>query len=454
MPRARAINDFLLRDLLVSNNPFQGGNPDVLVRDVFTRAADSASGRFPDDPDTEASVRQVLAGVFLALSQHDQAEAQARQALALVPDGPTLTAEQRNQRLEAQTVLADIYVEQGRRDDARALMGDPGRWTPGPSSSDAELRATAISAYIEERRANHTSAVMLYEALLPELRRRRGENHHEVLVAMRSYGDALQGAGRMEDALTAYRDVHQRQSALHGDDDLRTANALRSVAAVEHQTGRSADALPKMAQVESVMAAQLDPKHIRVLEVRADLASIHQGLKQYEDAERLMTTSLADALEALAPSHSHTLIVLSNLAQLYRDMGRPEDALAISSQALDAHRAEYGGDAYETLLTEHNHAGILQDLGRWREADAHQRSLVPKFEKLTTDDHWHLAVLRACWAKSMLHLDRTDEGRMLLERAVPILRKELGDAHDITRPYISLLESLGTGDDSGAAARK
>ena len=452
--RAGAINDFLLRDLLVSNNPFQGGNPDELVRDVFTRAADSASGRFTDDPDTEASVRQVLAGVFLALSQHDQAEAQARQVLALVPDGPTSTPEQRDQRLDAQTVLAHIYEEQGRRDDARALLGDPARWTPGPTSSDAELRAAGMSAHIEERLANHAAALVLYDALLPELRRRHGHNHNDVLVVMRSRGDALHGAGRTEEALAAYREVHQRQRALHGDDDLRTANALRSIASVETQTGRSADALPKMQQVESVMAAQLDPKHLRVLMARADLAVIHQDLKQYEAAERLMTASLVDARETLDPSHDHTLTVLSNLALLYRDMKRPDDALAVSRQALDAHLAKYGSDAYATLLTEHNQAGILQDLGRWREAEAQQRSLVPKFETLVVDDHWHLAIMRASWAKSMLQLDRIDEGRTLLERAVPILRKELGDAHDITRQYVGLLAGLDAGKDDGAETRK
>jgi serine/threonine protein kinase len=86
---AQAVNDFLRNDLLAQAGPdSQVGpdskpDPDLKVRTVLDRAAQRITGKFDQQPEVEAAIRETIGSSYLDLGLKPQAIPQLQQVLAL-----------------------------------------------------------------------------------------------------------------------------------------------------------------------------------------------------------------------------------------------------------------------------------------------------------------------------------------------------------------------------------
>ena len=73
----KAVNDFLLQDLLAQASPNQQPDRDLKLRTVLDRAAARIDGRFPGMPAVEAAIRSTLGQTLVSLGEMRQASAAA-----------------------------------------------------------------------------------------------------------------------------------------------------------------------------------------------------------------------------------------------------------------------------------------------------------------------------------------------------------------------------------------
>ena len=96
---AKAVNDFLQKDLLGQADIYNQARPDpnLSVRTVLDRASANIGGKFNGQPEVEAAIRDTIGNTDAGLGLHAQAQQQLEQALsisrrALGPENPATLA--------------------------------------------------------------------------------------------------------------------------------------------------------------------------------------------------------------------------------------------------------------------------------------------------------------------------------------------------------------------------
>src|SRR6185369_4828965 len=80
---ARAINEFLNKDLLAQASPDRQPDRDIKLRSILDRTAKQIPGRFPDQPLVEAAIRRTVGVAYTDLGEYAAAEPHLERALAL-----------------------------------------------------------------------------------------------------------------------------------------------------------------------------------------------------------------------------------------------------------------------------------------------------------------------------------------------------------------------------------
>jgi eukaryotic-like serine/threonine-protein kinase len=80
--KAKAVNDFLTKDLLTQAEPANNAAEDhVTLLEVLDRAADKVSQRFGPQPEVEEALRRTIANTYQGLASWEKAERQWRSVL-------------------------------------------------------------------------------------------------------------------------------------------------------------------------------------------------------------------------------------------------------------------------------------------------------------------------------------------------------------------------------------
>ncbi|HXY08721.1 MAG TPA: serine/threonine-protein kinase, partial [Terriglobales bacterium] len=116
---ARAVNDFLQKDLLSQASAFGQSkpDPDMKVRTALDRAAQNISGKFDRQPEVEAAIRDTIGMTYLDLGLYPEGRKQLERALELEKSvlGPA------NPRtIKTMLYLASTEEEQGKFTEAEA----------------------------------------------------------------------------------------------------------------------------------------------------------------------------------------------------------------------------------------------------------------------------------------------------------------------------------------------
>ncbi|MGD2110613.1 MAG: serine/threonine-protein kinase, partial [Phycisphaerae bacterium] len=115
---ARAVNDFLNRDLLASVKPQEKGR-DVTVREVLDEASQRIEKQFPDEPVIEAAVRETLGNTYMELGEWTTALIHAERALALTREQ---LGDRHRRTLSAMQLVGRLYRRLGRYEEAERAL--------------------------------------------------------------------------------------------------------------------------------------------------------------------------------------------------------------------------------------------------------------------------------------------------------------------------------------------
>jgi serine/threonine protein kinase len=398
--KAKAINDFLVDDLLSEANPER--NPvaaKITVEEVVKRAAAKVGTAFPDHPETEAGVRYTLGDVFYRLGLYGASSEQLQQSLNIY----TRTLGPENQEtLSVMTLLAELLWAEGKDEEA----------------------------------------VQYGRKVLDMTRRVLGPDHKRTMTAENNLGLALQRRNRLAEAEVLYQDTLRRRRELFGPYHPYTVNQINNLARLYFEEGRSTEAvkLQEQALADALKIPNLDSMLRTALTVNR--AAFYGDVGRLRESESELRKALEDSYRNLGPDHQYSLITVNNLNRVLVIEERYGEAEPASRRNLDACRRVLGKNHPKTLIASDVLAETLVGLGKAKEAEPIVRETLAIRRKVFAPGHMDLGT--SLYLLGLVLTDKPAEAEPALREALQIRRTVLAPGYWQTAQVESLLGKVWT----------
>ena len=245
---------------------------------------------------------------------------------------------------------------------------------------------------------------------------------HNLAALARARGDLVRADELLRDALARKRSIAGVPAASR----LETEQELALVLA---ERGRYADAEPIARALAKTKLELLGPRHPSTLRAGNNLAEVLLALGQSGEARAILQDAIGPLAEILGSTHEDTLSARNNLAAALLELGQASAAVELYRENRAAFLARGGPTDARTVLASANLAQSLALLGVHEEAerefkatmDAALRGLGPTSRITLANDGNYAAFLteRERWAEAVV----------VLERAAPLIERELGRSH-------------------------
>lgn len=396
------------------------GGPDTVAPDALSAAADrpvcdldSAAVRqnlaAEDLSATERSLALAgLSGELLGLDRLDEAEAVAREAIAVAqragPDG--IGAE-----ILSRGVLAEILLEQARYAEAELILGN----------------ALEILANVSEpglRVAGHDLA-----------------------------GELALAKGSFVEAEAEFQTAHQIAVEAYGAESVESAVASRGLTRLALERGDYDEADRLLGRSLPVIEAQLAPEDPELAPWVLLGALVDQTLGRYADAERRYTRVLELTAASCTPRGLTHAAAAGQLAGFELLRGRLDEAEAMARDAMDIYTAKLGPDnpIVGKVASLAGRAAVLQ--GRLDAARSHLERAAAILSQNPGTEHLEYATVEESLGLLALAEDRLPDARAHFERAIAIREAVIGpDNPGLVFPLSKLGDTYRGGGDLDRAA--
>jgi serine/threonine protein kinase/Flp pilus assembly protein TadD len=435
--QARAVNDFLINDLLAEAAPEK--NPrarQVTVEEVLDRA-------YAGQPGLEAAVRLAVGETYHSLGLDDRAEPQQRQAVRLLQAhaGP-----EHLDTLRAVNGLAQALQALGRLAEAEKLFStnlEAWRHVLGPEHPDT-LNAVANLATVLHARGQLAGAEELFRANLEVQRRVRGPEHPDTMGTVNNLAALLYDAGRSAEAEELFRQNLEVQRRVLGPEHRQTLGTVNNLAQVLLEMGRLREAEELQRQNVAAQRRLLGPEHPEALVAVNNLAMVLWNMGRLAEAEKLFRENLEVQRRTLGPEHPQTLTTMNNRATVLLDMNRLAEAEKHFREVLEVRRRALGPEHPDTLTTANNLAWVLQVSDQLAEAEKLFRANVEASRRVLGPEHPDTLSTVTGLATVLRDAGRLPEAEELLRGALQGGRKRLPAGHPVLTAVILSLGELLT----------
>ncbi len=407
---ARAINDFLNRDLLASVNPRTGGI-DTTVRQVLETASERVGERFPDQALVEASVRTTLGETYRTLGEYEAAEAHFERALEL-----------RASELDA--------------DDIDLIMA---RFNLATIYEKQERFALAEPVYLE-----------VYEAR----QRLLGPDARPTLISANNLATLMHSQGRLDESIVYMRAVHEGFVRAYGESDRQTLNSIQNLANLLDEMGETEEATRLLEQALAISERELGPDHPDTLMRTSLLAMQYVDLGRTAEALGMMQRVVDTQAEVIGEDHPSRISALSNFAGVLAASGDRERAIGVYTETLAVSQRRLGPDHSYTLAIQGNLSTQLWEVGRRDEALTEREDQIRRLRGSLGARHNLTGSALNWYGRWLGVLGRSDEAVDALEEAYAI-RTALNGAEDrrsrqVARDMARVLDRAGRPDEAEA----
>jgi non-specific serine/threonine protein kinase/serine/threonine-protein kinase len=289
---ARAVNDFLNKDLLAQAGPAQQSDRDLKLRTILDRASGKIAGRFSDQPLVEAAIRQTLGNAYDELGEYASAQTHLERGL-------------------------NLY---------RRERGD---------EYPATLTAMVSLAYVLLDRGQYDQAKPLFDQALAVRRRRLGEEHSDTLAVLEKIGQWHYYQGQFSLAEPIQAQVLETSRRVLGEEHPDTVEAYHRLGMTNMSLRRFAQAEQLLVQARQLAERTLGPDHWQAIRASAMLGETYKRWDKLDLAEPLLTKGVQDAERVLGAHHRDTCYALMNLAGLYTRQNKHKEAEEVLVKALD-----------------------------------------------------------------------------------------------------------------------
>jgi tetratricopeptide (TPR) repeat protein/tRNA A-37 threonylcarbamoyl transferase component Bud32 len=378
--RAETISEFVTTALKASDATNADGRQDMTILAAMDAAiADLESGRFRDDPETEAGLQHTIALILMNNGQPARAEPLATRALAT------------RKSLHA-----------GDHEDVAASLNGLG---------DVLF---ALGRYAE--------AEPLYSQRLEMERRLKGADHADVAAGIDNLALAWHALGRLPEADALFVEALALRRRLFASDHPDVAESLNNLAHVRATAGRPDDE-PLFVEAMEMYRRLYKGDHPYLVVALGNVASSRSKLGRHGEAEPLAVQCLEMCRRLYAGDHPQTAFALQYVSEARSGLGRLADAESLANEALEMRRRLYGGDHPTTIMALSHLAIVREKLGQTGEADALFVQALEMSERLEPGDHAAHVEWLLSFARARVGSGRPEAAEPLFERALAMSRR-------------------------------
>ncbi len=362
------------------------GRDTTMLREILDQTAVRIGSDLVDQPEVEATVRNVLGSTYRDLGELEEAESHHREAV------------EKNRR-----VLGDDHPE--------TLI----------SIDDLAVTLQNLGRYDE--------AEALFIEALEGMRRVLGDDHPNTLATVGNLGQVIAETGRLAEAESYHRESLDGLRRIEGPEGAETMTALSNLGVLLHSMGRYPEAEEMLREVLETKRRVLGNDHPETLISMNSLGVVLNSQDKHDEAETLYFESLEGYRRVLGDDHKDTLRALSNYGVFLTNVGRPDEGERFLDEALEARRRVLGDDHFDTLISINSMGFWYYRQGRYDESEAMVREALERGRRVLGSDHPDFLV----WVFNMGQLlqmrDRHAEAEPYGREVVDTGRRTLGLGH-------------------------
>ena len=466
---SKAINDFLVKDMLLGSDPQQAKGKRITVEDVLRNAASKVDESLGAQPLAAASVRQTLGRVFYSLGKYDEAEPHQRFAMQTYEK---LKGEAAQETLEASHDLARTQLARHQLDEAESLLraelarrqraNDPLAYLPmtplaqvlkskGDTAGAEELYTKVIGltrdrqtltesegatlmsastdlANILARRGETDRAFALYDEALGILRGRYGELHPDIARVLGNRASLLDDVGRAKEAAEDYKKALEVQRAVFKADHPDIAVTLLSLGLVTKHLGDYAQAeayTREGLELDRKLFGDDAPETARAF---TDLGLVLRVLDKNEEAESSLRTAIAVWTKTLGPDTEGLGDAQFELALVLRAKKDIDGAIVACEESLRIRSLHAKADPGTLIGSQSLLAQLHHSKREYALAEPAYRDVLESYRKLEGDGTLNVAVAYANLGMVLEDQRKLPEAEAELAHAAEIARKALDPA--------------------------
>jgi serine/threonine protein kinase len=472
--KAKAINEFLVNDLLVRAEP--GKNHDLsmpgqeaaasrlTLREALDRAAEKVGKRFRELPLVEAALRTTMSDTYDGLAAWTECRKQAAAALAIYErekgpgaaetlnavrrlghalnhEGKSIEAEQMLRRsldglshvlgegpdtLQAMHDLGWLYTEQGKFAQAEPLLAqalEVGRRVLGEGHPDT-LDDMIDLARMYRWQGRWARGEPLLVQALEVARRALGEEHNVTVKAMFFLSRYYQADGQYPKAeQLKLKELEIRRRTLGKEDD-QTLTTLDGLAGLYLSMGKLSQAEPLFLEYLEAQRRLHGEENLGIANGYNCLACLYKDQGKLSEAESLFMRALEIGRRRPWGERLDTLYFVSNLARLYKAQQRLAQAVPLFLREFEERCSALGEKHPDTLQAMTNLAGLYVDLGEFTKAEPLLIRALEVRRKAFGEDQPETIELTQLLAQKYLENGYSERSIPLFERAWTWDRKQ------------------------------
>ncbi len=408
--RARAVSDYLSKDLFAPINDRNEPVVSMTVEQFLQKAADNVDKRLADDPATAAEVHAALGNSFLELQQAEESEVHLRRALELA---------EKTEGSGASTVLIIrnrlILVE----------------WVTGKLRNHLAGHETSFRAGIE----------------------RLGENAPEVRALQFSLASARYWMGNLPRCETELEVVHDAELTRPDPSANKLGTIELELGRCQHDLDRNNPAAETLRSAIRNFTVAHGDRHIDTARARLSLGLTLIDLGRLGEAQSIVDRATKDVPLWSGAGTWHIDNSRYALAHLNNERGHPELAEAPLAEIIDRNDSDpavidQSGPLKQLL------ADVQIRLGRFADAEAMLRRGLANAERDFGADSLPAALLAIQLAEILVLENRARDARQVLA-ALPLKRlEELGSTHpsNLRLEWVRALVKQAEGDKNASRA--
>lgn len=332
--RANRIAQFMI-DMFEVTDPNEARANSITAREVLDKASTQIGTSLANDPKVQAQMMSVMGKIYNRLGLYSAAQPLLERAIAI---GRGVNGRGDPDVLEAEAVLADLLIQEGRLADAERLLQEAlptAQRALGPENwvTLVTMTETAYTLTLEGRDAE---ALDLAGFASEHLRRVLGEGDEEILWSMYTLAMILGREGRFADSEALYRQELDIERRVHGLESVHALYTMNNLGATLIPMGRLSEAQDVLRQTLTIDRRVFGPQAPETGRTLYNLAcaAAHQG-------HRDEAFSFLDQAVGIVPVR--TLLGLekdSDLESLHSDP-RWNGTLAIAKQRIAAAQKQH-----------------------------------------------------------------------------------------------------------------